>query len=284
MFSLSSPPACRFPLFALFAFAAIACASPDTISFEEERAMGARVAQEAAAQLPLLRDPEVKEFVVQLGPRLVEQVDTTRREYNFFVVDSRVTNAFAVPGGFIFVNRGILEMADDVSEVAGVMAHEIGHVVERHSVEQMAKAQNANTAVSLIYLLLGRAPGVGEQVALQVAGSAWMAKHSRQAEREADAVGIEYMTRAEIDPRGMPRFFEKLLQQERNRPGLVIPWFSTHPLTAERVAETEAYIAQHVPREALARADRDHPAFDRVKQRLARLPLPPEPRGAAVVP
>ncbi len=246
--------------------------------------MGAQVARQAATQLPLVRDPVITRFVTELGQILVYNADTTGREYTFYVVDSPAANAFAVPGGFIFINRGILELADNVAEVAGVMAHEIGHVVARHSLEQMAKAQNANAAVSLVYVLLNRTPGIGEQVALQVAGSAWLAKHSREAEREADEVGIIVMTRARIDPRGMTSFFEKLLEEEQRRPGMVLQWFSTHPLTRERIADTRALIAQ-LPLEALARARRDVPQFANVKARVAALPPPPpDPTASAGIP
>lgn len=242
--------------------------------------MGAEVAREAAAQLPLLQDPAVTRFVREVGAMLVTNADTTGREYTFYVVDSPVANAFAVPGGFIFVNRGILERADDLSELAGVMAHEIGHVVERHSVEQMARARNANTVVGLVYLLLNRAPGPGEQIAVQAAGSAWLARHSREAEREADRVGLRFMTRAGIDPHGMPRFFEKLLAEEQRSPGLAVQWFSTHPLTTERIADTDSLV-RLLPADAVARARRDAPQFRQMRARLATLP-PPPPEPAAL--
>jgi predicted Zn-dependent protease len=246
------------------------------VSIEEEQAMGRQVAAEAAAQLPLLRDEPIARFVSELGEALVRNADTTGRAYTFYVVDSPVANAFAVPGGFIFINRGILERTSDIAELAGVMAHEIGHVVERHSVEQMARARNANTALGIIYVLLDRQPSAGEQVAAQVAGSAWLARHSREAEREADRVGLRFMTRARLDPNGMPRFFEKLLAEEERAPSLAIPWFSTHPLTRDRVAETDSLISL-LPAAAVARTVRDLPQFAQMKARLATLPPPPPP-------
>jgi predicted Zn-dependent protease len=131
-------------------------------------------------------------------------------------------------------------------------------VVERHGLEQMAKARNTNTAVGLIYVLLGRVPGAAEQVALQVAGSAWMAKHSREAEREADRVAVVYLTRAGLDPRSMPRFFQRLLDEERTSPNELLAWFSTHPLTEQRIADTEAMITT-LPSAAVQHASRDLP-------------------------
>ena len=266
---------CRVGL-ALFAAVCTlaACTDASSIPIDEEREMGLAVAEQAAREMPLLQDEPVVRFVRELGAYIVRRADTTGRDYEFRVVDSEVPNAFAIPGGFIFVNRGILERAETASELAGVLAHEIGHVVERHGLEQMAKAQNTSTIVSLVYVLLGRTPGGAEQVALQVAGSAWMAKHSREAEREADRVAVVYLARAGIDPRGMPQFFQKLLEEDRNSPNELLAWFSTHPLTEDRIADTEAMIAQ-LPAEAVERAAGDLPQFAQMRRRLAELPAPP---------
>ncbi|HEU5185487.1 MAG TPA: M48 family metallopeptidase [Gemmatimonadaceae bacterium] len=254
-----------------------ACVDSSSISIEDEREMGSAVAAQASREMPLLDDEPVVRFVRELGGHIVDRADTTGRDYEFRVVDSEVPNAFAIPGGFIFVNRGILERAETASELAGVLAHEIGHVVERHGLEQMAKAQNTNAAVSLVYVLLGRAPGAAEQVALQVAGSAWMAKHSREAEMEADRVAVRYLTLAGLDPRGMPRFFERLLEEERGSPNELLAWFSTHPLTEDRIADAEAMIEQ-LPPDAVERGARDLPQFAQVRRRLDALPpSPPEP-------
>jgi predicted Zn-dependent protease len=256
-----------------------ACIDASSISVEEEREMGLAVAEEATREMPLLQDEPIARFVRELGGHIVRRADSTGRSYDFRVIDSEVANAFAIPGGFIFVNRGILHRAEDASELAGVLAHEIGHVVERHGLEQMAKARNTNTAVGLVYVLLGRSPGAAEQVALQVAGSAWMAKHSREAEREADRVGLLYLARAGLDPRGMPRFFQRLLDEERTSPSELLAWFSTHPLTEDRISDTEAMIAR-LPSDVVERASRDLPQFAQMRRRLDELPpAPPDPRA-----
>jgi predicted Zn-dependent protease len=255
-----------------------ACVDSSSISVEEERELGLAVAQEATREIPLLEDEPIARFVRELGELIVNRADTTGRDYDFRVIDSDMANAFAIPGGFVFINRGILQRAESASELAGVIAHEIGHVVERHGLEQMAKAQNTNTVVGLVYVLLGRAPGAAEQVALQVAGNVWMAKHSREAEREADRVGVLYLARAGLDPRGMPRFFERLLDEERRAPSELLAWFSTHPLTRERIADTEAMIAL-LPANVVARGRRDLPQFAQMRRRLEELPpAPPAPR------
>ena len=251
-----------------------ACMDSSSVSIEEERELGLAVADQAAQEMPLLQDEPTVRFVRELGAHIVQRADTTGREYVFRVVDSDTPNAFAIPGGFIFVNRGILDRAASASELAGVLAHEIGHVVERHGLEQMSKARNTNTIVALVYLLLGRAPGGAEQVALQVAGSAWMAKHSREAEREADRVGVVYLARAGLDPRGMPQFFQRLLDEERTNPNELLAWFSTHPVTEDRIAETDAMIAQ-LPPGVVERAVTDVPQFRQMRRRLEVLPPPP---------
>jgi predicted Zn-dependent protease len=256
-----------------------ACVDSSSISIDEEREMGLAVAQEATREMPLLEDEPIARFVRELGELIVSRADTTGRDYEFRVIDSDMANAFAIPGGFVFINRGILKRAESASELAGVIAHEIGHVVERHGLEQMAKAQNTNTVVGLVYVLLGRAPGAAEQVALQVAGSAWMANHSREAEREADRVAVLYLARAGLDPRGMPRFFERLLDEERRAPSELLVWFSTHPLTQDRITDTEAMIAQ-LPSNVVERGTRDLPQFAQMRRRLEELPpAPSAPRA-----
>ncbi|MGQ0715450.1 MAG: M48 family metallopeptidase [Gemmatimonadaceae bacterium] len=269
----------RLAVFALAGTAA--CIDSSSITIEEEREMGLAVAQQATTAMPVLEDEPVARFVRELGKLIVSRADTTGRAYEFKIVDSEMANAFAIPGGFVFINRGILERAESASELGGVIAHEIGHVVERHGLEQMAKAQNTNTVVSLVYVLLGRAPGAAEQVALHVAGSAWMAKHSREAEREADRVAVMYLARAGLDPRGMPRFFERLLEEERRAPSELLAWFSTHPLTEERIADAEAMIEQ-LPATLVERGARDLPQFAQMRRRLET--LPPAPASTPALP
>jgi predicted Zn-dependent protease len=238
--------------------------------------MGEDLAGEAVMKLPLVRDSVVNTFVRQLGTALAVRADSSGRRYEFVLVDSRVVNAFAIPGGFIFMNRGIVERAQTASELAGVLAHEIGHVVARHSVEALQRERSANTLLGLVYLLLQRQPSEGEQLAVQVVGGAWMARHSREDEREADRLALRVLTRAGLDPRGLPRFFSMLLAEEKAQSPLVLQWFSTHPLTSERVAAADTLIAT-LPDDAFARLQADLPAFQVARARLLALPPPPEP-------
>ena len=161
----------------------------------------------------MLNDRATNSYVNQIGSQLAAIADPRGIRYHFYVVNSDVVNAFALPGGYVYINRGIIERADNLSEFAGVLAHEIGHVAERHSIEQLQRAQNANLGLNVLYgVLLGRAPSGVEQAGIQVGGSAVFAGYTRDAEREADRVGVAYMVRAGYNPIGLATFFEELLE------------------------------------------------------------------------
>ena len=214
------------------------------VTTQQEVQLGADYSRQINRQLPLLNDAATLQYVNDLGRRIARNADPRGIPYNFYVVNSDVVNAFAIPGGHIYINRGLIERADNLSELAGVMAHEIGHVVERHGIEQMQKAQNANTALAVVYgVLLGRNPSGIEQAGIQVGGSAIFASYGREAEREADRVAIGYLMRSGISPNGLPSFFEELMAEQRRNPSRVEQWFSTHPLTSERVQNTRSMIA-----------------------------------------
>ena len=186
-------------------------------------------------------------------------------------------NAFAVPGGFIYINRGLIERAQEMDQVAGVLAHEIGHVTQRHSVKQMQKAQNANIGVTLACVLTRVCESQAAGAAINIAGGAIFARFSRQDEAEADQVGVQYVTRAGIDPRGIPEMFEILLQERRARPAGVEAWFLTHPLEEDRIAATQAQINRIDP--AILRGlTSNSQNFRQFQARVAALPPSPEPR------
>jgi beta-barrel assembly-enhancing protease len=216
-----------------------------TVSTQQEVALGADYSRQINQQLPLIRDATTVNYINQLGNRIATANDPRGLRYTFYVVNSDQINAFAVPGGYIYVNRGVIERASNESELAGVLGHEIGHVVERHSIEQLQRAQGANTLLTILYgAVLRRNPGTIERAGVQVAGGAVFAGYSRDAEREADRDGVAFVTRVGITPRGLPSFFEKLLAERRNNPGRVAQWFATHPTTEERIASTNALIQQ----------------------------------------
>jgi len=223
--------------------AAAAGGCAPAMTTQQEVQAGSDYSRQINAQLPILRDSYTNQYINQLGRQIAAQADPRGIPYTFYVVNSDVVNAFSIPGGYVYVNRGVIERADNVSQLAGVMAHEIGHVVERHGIQQAQRAQNANTALSVLYgVLMRRNPSTVEQAGIQVGGSAVFAGYSRTAEREADHDAILFMMKSGYNPHGLPQFFNKLMDQQQRQPSKVEQWFATHPLTQERVQATTAEI------------------------------------------
>jgi beta-barrel assembly-enhancing protease len=247
------------------------CASAGAISPQQEAQMGAQYAAEINSQLPIVQNPQVHNYINQLGNSIAQRADQRGIRYTFYVVNSPEVNAFAIPGGHIYINRGLIERSRNMAELAGVLGHEIGHVVERHGLDQMARMQNAELAVNLGYILMGRAPSGVEQVGLQVGAGAFFARHSRQAEFEADNVAINYMIAAGIDPNGIVGMFQTLLQERQRAPAGVEQWFSTHPLTEDRIESVNRAIAA-LPAGSSRNLATDTPAFREFQQRVRQLP------------
>lgn len=249
-------------------------------STQQEVQTGAQYAQQIEQQLPIIRDPEIVRYINLLGDSIARVSDDRNLDWTFSVVDQGDVNAFAVPGGHIYVYRGLIEHTANMSELAGVMGHEIAHVTRRHSVKQMASAERANVAVAGVCIL---APGVcsssAGSAALNVGGGALFAKFSRDDESEADRFGVTYVTRARIDPHGMPSMFRTLLSLRTNQPSAVEGWFSSHPIEEDRVRNTEAEIAKLDPA-SLRGLTSDTPAFRNFKARLASLPRTPARRSS----
>jgi predicted Zn-dependent protease len=245
------------------------------ISEDQEVELGRRNAEQVAAQLPLVRDPAINAYVADLGGRIARRTSRADLAWQFAVVDAREVNAFALPGGFIYVNRGLIERADRMDELAGVLAHEIGHVVLRHSVKQMEKATKTNVGITIVCTLTGWCDGGAAQVAINVAGSAWFAHHSRHDEAAADSDAVFSVARAGIDPNGIPRFFETLLREREQSPGPLETWFRTHPLEESRVARTRDLV-RALPAATVRGVVGDSPDFHAFKQRVAGLPPPPK--------
>ncbi|MBX6365615.1 MAG: M48 family metalloprotease [Gemmatimonadetes bacterium] len=243
------------------------------ISTQQEAQLGAQSAAEVNQQLPIVRDAALNRYITALGNEIAA-VGPRRLDWHFYIVNSDVVNAMSLPGGYVYVNRGVIENAANMSELAGVLAHEIGHVEERHSVQQVQRVNNANLGLTLAYVLMGRQPSAAEQAAITLGGNAIFAKYGRDAEREADADAVALTTRAGISPRGLPTFFEKLVRMRRSRPSVVEGWFATHPTEEERIQATSALVNQ-IPRGTLSRLQVDSNAFRAFKARLARYPQPP---------
>ena len=257
----------------LLAGATTVGAACGSISTQQEQQLGADYAAQINRELPIVNDAQLNAYINDLGRQIAAAGDR-HIPYRFFIVNAEAVNAFAVPGGFVYVNRGLIDHADNMSELAGVLAHEIGHVEERHSVEQMERVQNANLGLNLAYILLGRAPSGVEQAAIGVGGNLVFARYSRGAEDEADAVAIPLLMNAGINPRGLLTFFDELLEQQRRSPTALEAWFSTHPTTQDRIQATAARVNQ-IPASQLNQLQTNSQAYQTFKSRLARYEAPP---------
>ena len=173
--------------------------------------MGAGYAQQIAKELPLIQDAELNRYLNVLGDSIARIADSRNLDWQFSIVDSKDVNAFAVPGGFIYVNRGLIERATNMSQVAGVLGHEIGHVTMRHSIQQMQKAQGANIGVTAVCVLTNICNSQATSAAINIGANAAFATFSRQDEDEADKEGVQYMITARIDPAGFPGWFAQFL-------------------------------------------------------------------------
>jgi predicted Zn-dependent protease len=247
------------------------------VSTQQEVQLGTEYASQINAQLPIVQDPEVNRYINVLGDSIARLTPRGDLPWQFFIVNSPEVNAFAVPGGFIYVNRGLIERAQNLSQLAGVLGHEIGHVVKRHSIKQMQQQQGAQIGVTLGCILLNACQSDIAQAGINIAGSAIFAKFSRDDETQADEVGIENVVRAGISPRGFPEMFQILIDERKSNPSAVDLWFSTHPLEEDRIADTQRIIDKIDP-VILRSLTRDSPRFHDFKQRVQSLPAPPPTR------
>ena len=249
------------------------------VSTQQEVQIGQQEAQQVNAQLPMVQDAVIQNYVNSLGQRIAHTTSRADLDWQFQVVNSNVVNAFALPGGFVYVNRGVLERASNMSEVAGVLAHEIEHVVRRHSVKQMEQAQGANVGVGILCALTGVCQSGVAQAAINVGGTAVFAKFSRTDEVQADEGGFNNVIRAGINPRGMYTFFQKLLAEEQQSGNSnVAAWFSDHPGTSDRIADIQRLLNQ-VPASQLNSLATNESSFSTMKARLARLGPAPKVQG-----
>ena len=215
------------------------------ISIEKEIALGKSLAQEVEKSVKLLNDPEINEYVNRVGQNLVRNSDS-KVPFTIKVVDSDEINAFALPGGFFYVNSGLVTAADEESELAGVMAHEIAHVAARHGTEQYTKATIAQYA-TIPLIFMGGGLGYGLYQAAGFLIPLKFLQFSRGAETEADYLGLQYMYKTGYDPTAFVSFFEKVQAQEKKKPGKLAVAFSTHPPTQDRIEKTQANIASVLP-------------------------------------
>ncbi len=209
-------------------------------SLEEEIALGRQLASQVERQAKIVDAPVISEYVNRIAQNLARNSDVTV-PVTIKVLDDPQVNAFALPGGFVFVHTGLLLKADNEAEVASVLAHELAHVAARHGTRQASRGQIADLA-SIPLIFMG---GWGGYAARQAAGLAvplTFLKYSRNFEREADLLGVQYLYKAGYDPAAMVDFFEKLEAMEKEKPGTMAELFRSHPITSERVKNTQKNI------------------------------------------
>jgi predicted Zn-dependent protease len=238
-------------------------------SIEREIALGKQLSQEIERSAKFIDDPVVVEYVNRVGQNLVRNSDAVV-PFTIKVIDSDEINAFALPGGFFYVNSGLVMRADEESELAGVMAHEIAHVAARHGTRNATKAELTQMAmIPLILLGPGGWTGYGIYQGLNFAIPLAYLRFSRGAEAEADYLGLQYMYKAGYDPNSFVSFFEKVQAEERRKPGSVPKIFATHPPTPDRIQAAQKEIATILPaREQYIVSTSE---FDMVKARLGRI-------------
>lgn len=210
------------------------------ISVAEEQQLGDKFALEIEKQHKIVNDPQVQSYIEGVGKRLLTGVRKTEFPYTFQVVQDDSVNAFAIPGGHTYVNTGLIKAAESEAELAAVMAHEINHVVARHSTRQMTQQYGYNLIASL---LLGN-QGELSKLAADMFGKAGHMYYSREMESQADALGVETMYQAGYNPQGMVTFFKKLAAAGQGDPGKLARFFSSHPETVERINAIQQDIAK----------------------------------------
>jgi predicted Zn-dependent protease len=236
-------------------------------STEKEVRQGREAAAEVDRQAKFIEDPMITEYVNRVGQNIVLHSDA-KVPFTIKVIDSDEVNAFALPGGFFYVNKGLLLAADNEAELAGVMAHEIAHVCARHAVENQTKASLLEYLALGGSIFLGGIPGMIYQNTAGIGLLGIFMKFSRSAEEEADKLGVQYMYAAGYDPGAMATMFEKLEAKNKKKPGLISRAFATHPAPPERRASALALAARFPEHEEYVISSSE---FQRVKNRLLRL-------------
>jgi len=253
----------------------VALAGITFISVPEEIEIGREENRQVRKRTAELHDAQVTAYITRIGRRLAKAAPGAKYPYSFQVADYREINAFSLPGGPVWLNRGVLHAAGNESQVAGVLAHEIAHIAQRHAADQLEKTLLAKWSLGMLGAMLGNVGGAGTaQAAGAMVADGVFLKFSRDDEREADRVGLEIMTKAGWDGRGMIELFETLRQQQKRDPNAVDVFFSTHPSPADRIQNLTAAAAR-LRRSAARQAVRDTKEFRAVKARVVlKLPAP----------
>ncbi len=238
-------------------------------SIEKEIALGRQLAAEVEKNAKIIDDPVIAEYVNRVGQNLVRNSDA-KVPFTIKVIDDSSVNAFALPGGFFFVNSGIVTLAESEAEMAGVMAHEIAHVTARHGTRQATKGQIANLASIPMAIFLPRGMlGYGIYQGMNLAIPMTFLKFSRNAEKEADFLGLQYLYKTGYDPTAMVAFFERMKAMQKRKKSSISKAFSSHPPTEKRIKLIQETMGEILPAKqqyALSSSE-----FEEVKQRLLRM-------------
>jgi predicted Zn-dependent protease len=256
---------------------ALVCLTACEVSQNEEVQAGKEASAEISAQLPIVQDVYVNAYINELGDTIASHTSRPDLPWHFYVVNSHQVNAFALPGGFIYVNRGLIESTRRVDELAGVLGHEIGHVIQRHSVEQMKNQQKIGVVASLACRLTSICDSELGQAAVNIGGTAVIARYSRADELEADSEAVENVLAVNIDPEGIPALFDVLLAQRQREPTVVEGWFSTHPLEESRI-DNAVRLIERSGAGQVAGLLQNLPSYAEFKRRVESLPEPAPPR------
>lgn len=246
------------------------------VSPDQEATIGEENARAINAQVPLVTDPAINEYVTALGDSIARNTSRSDLDWHFYVVDSHQVNAFSLPGGFVYVNRGLIENTDRLDELAGVLGHEIGHVIQRHSVKQMQSSQKIGIVATLACTLTNVCNNGLGQAAVNIGSSAVFAKHSRNDELQADSEAVANVLRVGIDPEGIPALFTVLVNQRKYEPTVVDGWFASHPLEESRIVRAKEVIAK-LGADQQGGLLQDSPTYHAFLDRVHSLPPPPPP-------
>lgn len=222
------------------------CAGINLFSTSQEVRMGRSLSLEVDRQYPILQNPELVDYVNRVGQKIVSVCDRKGITYHFKIIDdSRQVNAFALPGGYIYVYMGLLKAAENEAELAAVLGHEVGHVVARHATERLTKLYGYSFLVSLV---LGENPAYWQELVANLFGTMGMLKFSRDDEFEADRLGATYIYRAGYNPKAMIGFFERLKTLRDREPSKLETLLSTHPPPRDRIRKVEKVIETLPPK------------------------------------
>ena len=245
-------------------------------SEEDELQLGKSFSEEVEREYPLLKEQSINNYVDEIGQNLAAHSKRPDIPYHFKVVDTKTVNAFALPGGYVYINRGLLDLVDDESELAGVIGHEIGHVAARHGTRQLSKK------LVLAGILIGATEAIGQKsekwgAITQIAGSLGfflgIMKYSRDDERESDWLAINEMYRAGYNPEGMVTLFGKFKKLHKRNPSRFEQFFLSHPNTDERIENMKQELSKL---DYKGRTYKKSSKFDDMKKRLSELPPPPD--------